>query len=134
MATKDQFKGFDMTKNPYEKEAKERWGEETVKASISHIKNLPPETKKTMGTEMDALFSKLANLRTEDPSSRIVQGAMEEMYRFFNASFGYYYSLEAFASLGQMYIKDERFTKNIDSFGKGLSLFLSQAMGIYAMK
>jgi DNA-binding transcriptional MerR regulator len=134
MSTKEQFKGFDMSKNPYEKEAKELWGDETVTASASHIENLLPERKETMGKEMDALFSKLANLKSEDPSSEVAQRAMEEMYRFFNANFGYHYSLEAFAGLGQLYVDDERFTKTIDSFGKGLSSFLSKAMETYARK
>ena len=44
------------------------------------------------------------------------------------------YSLEAFAGLGQMYVDDERFTKNIDKFGEGLAVFMRDAMGIYAGK
>jgi DNA-binding transcriptional MerR regulator len=132
MDANDQFKGFDLTKNPYEKEARKQWGEESVKASQEHIDNLSKEKKYSMGKEMDALFEKLAGLRDEDPSSDKVQKAMEEMYRFFNSNFGYHYSLEAFAGLGQMYVEDERFTKTIDSLGKGLSVFLAKAMRVFA--
>jgi len=39
--------------------------------------------------------------------------------------------LEAFAGLGQMYVDDERFTKNIDQFGEGLAVFMCEAMGVY---
>ena len=42
------------------------------------------------------------------------------------------YSLEAFAGLGQMYVEDERFTKNIDQFGEGLAVFMRDAMEVYA--
>jgi DNA-binding transcriptional MerR regulator len=132
MDEKDRFKGFDLTKNPYEQEARNQWGEETVNASKEHLVNLSKEKKYAMGKEMDALFEKLAGLREEDPSSAKVQKVMEEMYRFFNSSFGYHYSLEAFAGLGQMYVDDERFTKTIDTFGEGLSVFLAKAMGVYA--
>jgi DNA-binding transcriptional MerR regulator len=132
MDANDQFKGFDLTKNPFEKEARELWGDEPVNASQEHIDNLSKEKKYSMGKEMDALFEKLAGLREEDPSSDKVQKVVEELYRFFNSNFGYHYSLEAFAGLGQMYVNDERFTKTIDSFGKGLSVFLAKAMGVYA--
>jgi hypothetical protein len=134
MDVNDQFKGFDFTKNPYEKEARERWGDEIVETSKQYIENLPKGKKYSMGKEMDDLFEKLAELREEDPSSLKVQKAMDEMYRFFNSNFGYHYSLESFAGLGQMYVDDERFTKNIDTFGQGLSSFLSKAMGDYAKK
>ncbi len=57
---------------------------------------------------------------------------MAGMYLYFNDSFGYHYSPEAFKGLGQMYADDERFTKNIDSFGEGLSEFLKEAMSLFA--
>lgn len=56
------------------------------------------------------------------------------MYRHFNQNFGYNYSLEAFAGIGQLYVYDSRFTANIDQYGEGLSKFLAEAMGIYAKK
>jgi len=42
------------------------------------------------------------------------------------------YSLEAFKNLGEMYVNDQRFTKNIDSFGEGLAKFMREAMAVYA--
>jgi hypothetical protein len=33
-----------------------------------------------------------------------------------------------------MYVEDERFTNNIDKFGKGLAAFMRIAMRIYAKK
>ena len=41
------------------------------------------------------------------------------MVRLLNQNFGHHYSLDAFKGLGQMYVEDERFTKNIDQFGEG---------------
>ena len=134
MDTREQFKGFNLSNNPFEEEAKQIWGEGTVNSRTAKIETLAPETKQGVGKERHGWFGMVANVRNEDPSCSIVQDAMDEMYRFFNANFGYHYSLEAFVGLGRMYVEDERFTKTIDSFGKGLSLFLSQAMGIYAMQ
>ena len=37
-----------------------------------------------------------------------------------------------FAVLGELYVQDERFTKNIDQYGEGLAKFMSEAMKIFA--
>jgi hypothetical protein len=81
---------------------------------------------------MDDLFAELARIRHEAPDSSTAQAAMDKMYSHFNSNFGFSYSLEAFAGIGQMYVSDDRFTVNIDKYGSGLSLFLSEAMSIYA--
>lgn len=79
---------------------------------------------------MEELFLGLGKIRFEEPDSLVVQAAMDKMYQFFNKNFGYHYSLEAFAGLGQLYVNDERFLKNIDQYGEGLSVFLSRSMRI----
>lgn len=38
---------------------------------------------------------------------------------------------EIFAGLGQMYTADERFAKDLDSFGAGTAAFLSTAIVVY---
>ena len=81
---------------------------------------------------MDALFTELAEIRAESPGSEVAQKAIAKMYCHFNENFGYQYTLEAFAGVGQLYVSDPRFTENIDRYGEGLSLFLAEAMSIYA--
>jgi len=44
------------------------------------------------------------------------------------------YSPEAFKKLGQMYIEDERFLKNIDQYGEGLARFMCDAMALFSEK
>lgn len=39
---------------------------------------------------------------------------------------------EEFRGIGQLYVDDERFTKNIDQFGEGLAAFMRDAMAVYA--
>ena len=41
---------------------------------------------------------------------------------------------EILAGLGQMYIADERFTKNIDQFGAGTAKLMSDAIAFYCAK
>ncbi|KUO70304.1 MAG: MerR family transcriptional regulator [Clostridia bacterium BRH_c25] len=132
MSIKDKFHGFDFTNNPYEDEARRLWGDKVVDQSNAHIKSLSQNEQEAIAKSMDDLFTNLAKIRNEAPDSATAQAAMDKMYSHFNANFGYRYSLEAFAGVGQMYVTDERFTVNIDKYGDGLSKFLSEAMKIYA--
>lgn len=132
MSNKEKFEGFDFSKNPYEEEARKRWGDEVIDKSKAHLASYSKEDQKEMEKRMGHLFARLASIRHLDPASPEVQKEMTYMFAFFNNSFGYTYSLEAFGGLGQMYVQDERFTKNIDQFGEGLAKFLSEAMTIFS--
>jgi len=131
MSQKDKFKGFDLTNNPYKEEARALWGNEPVDKSSAYISSLSKANQNKLSTGMDSLFTELAKVKNESPASKTVQNEIDKMYRFFNANFGYNYSLKAFASVGQLYIADERFKENIDKYGSRLSVFLAEAMKIY---
>ncbi len=129
MTNEEKFKGFDFSKgNQYEAEARERWGGEAVDKANKKAKDFGPE----MGEEMNRIYLNLASLRQLDPASDEAQEAIGEWYDLLNKMGDY--SLEAFAGLGQMYVDDERFRKNIDRFGEGLAVFMCGAMGVYANK
>ena len=40
-------------------------------------------------------------------------------------------TIDMLEGLGQIYVSDKRFTKNIDKYKSGLALFMSKAIGIY---
>lgn len=128
MTNEEKFKGFDFSKNPYEQEARDRWGDKAVDESNKKAAQFGPE----FGEEMNRIYFKLADIRHLDPKSNEAQAGIEEWFNLLNKMGTY--SLEAFAGLGQMYVDDERFTKNIDKFGEGLAVFMRDAMGIYAGK
>ena len=132
MTQKEKFDGFDFSKNPYEEEARRLWGNETVERSNAFLESKSGEEREVMAKTMDELFKELAAIRKEAPDSEVAQRAIDRMYRLFNESFGYHYTLDVFAGIGKMYVDDERFTRNIDKYGEGLSVFLSNAMRIYA--
>ncbi|RST74386.1 MerR family transcriptional regulator [Siminovitchia acidinfaciens] len=131
MSNEEKFEGFDFRHNPYEKEARERWGDKAVDQSNAKLAGMSEEEQKAMGEKMNAIYRELAALRQESPASEEAQAAIKEWYDFLNSNFGSY-SLDAFKGLGQMYVADERFTKNIDKFGKGLAQFMCEAMGVFA--
>lgn len=134
MSLTEKFNGFDMNNNPYAEEARRLWGDEAVDQSEAYIGSLSKEKKDAISKGMDDLFTALSSIREESPSSKTAQQAMEKMYQHFNQNFGYQYTLEAFAGVGQLYITDPRFTKNVDKYGEGLSHFLAEAMRIFAEK
>ncbi len=126
MTNEEKFKGFDFSSNPYEQEARDRWGDEAVDKANKNVAQFGKETQ----DEMNRIYFNLAELRHTDPASPDAQTAIGDWYTFLNKMGNY--SLEAFAGLGEMYVADERFTKNIDKFGEGLAVFMRDAMKVYA--
>ncbi len=133
MSNKEKFDGFDFSHNPYEQEARERWGDKAVDNANFKIGNLSKDEQNALAQESDAIYIKLSALRHDSPESLEAQAAIKEWYDFLGKNFGNY-SLEAFSGLGQMYVDDHRFTQNIDKYGEGLAKFMRDAMAIYADK
>ncbi|MDV2682942.1 MerR family transcriptional regulator [Alkalihalophilus lindianensis] len=128
MTKKERFEGFDFSDNPYEQEARERYGDHAVDEANKKAKGFSKEKQ----DEINNLYRELAAIRHLDPSTDEAQEAIGKWFTLLN-KIGTY-SLDAFKGLGQMYVQDERFTKNIDQFGVGLAQFMCDAMGIYADK
>ncbi|BAQ09080.1 MerR family transcriptional regulator [Bacillus sp. OxB-1] len=125
MTNEEKFKGFDFSHNPYEQEARERWGDQAVDESTKKVAQFGKELE----AEMNRIYIKLADLRHLKPESSEAQEAIGEWYTFLNKIGSY--SLEAFKGLGEMYVADERFTRNIDQFGEGLAEWMRDAMGVH---
>ncbi|GGB42704.1 MerR family transcriptional regulator [Virgibacillus dakarensis] len=130
MSEKERFEGFDFSHNPYEQEARDRWGDKAVDESNAKMNKMSKEEKKAFEDEFNAIYRKLAEIRHTSPESDAAQAGMKEWYDFLNKMGNY--SLDAFKGLGQMYVDDERFTKNIDQFGEGLAVFMRDSMAVYA--
>jgi len=128
MSNQDKFEGFDFSHNPYEKEAREKWGNKAVDKANEKAKNMTAIDQE----KFNKIFRSLAAIRNLSPDSKEAQGEIKEWYQFLNKMGDY--SLEAFKGLGQMYVDDERFTKNIDQFGEGLAKFMRDAMAVYVDK
>lgn len=132
MTNEQKFEGFSFGSNPYEQEARERYGDESVDKSNARIGKMSKKEQADMVSGMNAIYVKLAALRNDAPESEASQAAIQEWYTYLNKIGSY--SLEAFRGLGQMYVEDVRFMNNIDKFGEGLAVFMRDAMAIYADK
>ncbi|MBS4201887.1 MerR family transcriptional regulator [Bacillus sp. FJAT-49732] len=130
MSNKEKFEGFDFSQNPYEQEARERWGDEAVDKSEQKIGNMSKSEKKDFEERFNEIYRKLAAIRHTAPDSKEAQEGIKEWYDFLKTIGDY--SLDAFKGLGQMYVDDERFTRNIDQFGEGLAEFMRDSMAVFA--
>lgn len=131
MTQEERFFGFNKECHKYEEEAKERWGEEVVDESHAKLEKLTINEQKDLANDWDIIFKKLGKLQEKGPEDEAVQLVIKEWYEFLNNNFCTY-SLEAFEGLGQLYIMDERFTKNIDKYGNGVAQLMSEAMRVFA--
>ncbi|SFB06694.1 DNA-binding transcriptional regulator, MerR family [Lentibacillus halodurans] len=130
MGDKEKFAGFDFSKNPYEQEARERWGDRAVDGSNAIINKMSQDEQNAVGEAFDQIYKDLAAIRHKAPDSDEAQEAIKLWYNYLNKIGSY--SLEAFKGLGQMYVDDKRFTNNIDKYGQGLAVFMRDAMAVYA--
>ncbi len=126
MSNQEKFAGFDFSHNPYEQEARERWGDQAVDEANEKAKTMSAFDQE----KFNEIYRHLATLRHLSPDSEEAQAGIHEWYLFLNKMGDY--SLAAFKGLGEMYVEDERFTKNIDQFGEGLSVFMRDTMAVYA--
>ncbi len=126
MSNQEKFEGFDFSHNPYEQEARKKWGDTAVDEANEQTKHMTSHDQE----KFNEIYRRLAALRNLAPDSKEAQKEIHAWYQLLN-TIGTY-SLDAFKGLGQMYVDDERFTNNIDTFGEGLAAFMRDAMACYA--
>lgn len=130
------FKEFDMTeiektKKEYAQEVKERWGNtDAYIESERKMKNYGAEEWKQISDESGRILKAFADSRDEAPESDEAQELVGQWQAFITDKY-YTCTNEILAGLGEMYISDERFTKNIDSYGAGTADFIAKAIKIY---
>lgn len=126
---KQLFDGFDPSE--YEDEARQRWGGGREFAeSMERTRKYTRADWEKIKAEAGEIYGNIANLMDRDPGDEAVQEWVGRWHEHINKWY-YSCSLEVFRGLGEMYVQDERFTKNIDKTRPGLARFLRDAMQIY---
>ena len=127
MSAKEQFAGLQWDHNPYEQEARDKWGNESVDQSNKKLNSFSKEQQQAISEQWEQLYEQLASRIGTAVDSLETQQLTAEWFHMLNNNFGTY-SYDAFIGLGQMYVMDERFTKNIDRYGSGLAQYMCEAM------
>ena len=114
----------------YFDEAKERWGDTAAWREFEERSVSADDA----ADGLMKLFAKLGELKELPPDSNEVQAAVKKIQQYITEHF-YKCTDEIFAGLGEMYVADERFKKNIDKAGgAGTARFARDAIRIYCNK
>ena len=133
------FKEFDSTeienmKENYAAEAKERWGNTDAYAeSEKRTRRYDASKWQEIQTVSDSIFRQFAEHMDKPAAHPAVQALVKQWQDFLTDNF-YNCTNEILQGLGQMYVTDVRFTKNIDKHAKGLAVFISGAIDSYCNK
>lgn len=125
MKTKNEYEAL---KNQYAEEAKQRWGntdayKESESRNTDFSKSAPL---------LDAVFEEFAELNRAgaSPESEPAKIMAEKLQQCITDNF-YTCTDDILKGLGQMYVADERFRKNIDRHGEGTAEFVSACIKNY---
>jgi DNA-binding transcriptional MerR regulator len=139
MKDNEKFEGFkkklvEDNEKKYGQEIREKYGEESVKASNAKMMNMTEaqyvEFEKLGQEVLDTLEKAFA---TGDPAGELGQKTAD-LHRQWLCYTWDSYNKEAHAGLAQMYVDDERFTAFYDKKQPGLAVFLRDAIHIYTSK
>ena len=119
--------------NKFETEVHERWG--NTDAYCEHerkTKNYGKEKWAEINDGLMAIFAEFAACKNSGASvdSAEVQALVAKLQAHITANY-YTCTDEILAWLGQMYVADERFSKNIDKYGEGTAEFVAGAIGMF---
>lgn len=130
------FQQFDMTaieanRKKYAAEVKERWGETAAYAeSEEKTKRYDEGQWEALSGEGYAILHEFGEIRHSQPEDEAAQALVKKWQDYITARF-YHCTKEILSCLGQMYVADERFTKNIDRFGEGTAAFMAASIAVY---
>lgn len=133
------FEEFDMSEierhqKQYQEEAQQRWGHtETYKQSMKRASKYTKQDWARIAADSDRIYKSLAQNMDKDPSHPTVQDLIAQWQQHITENY-YNCDKNILSCLGQMYVEDQRFTENIDKYGKGLAHFMSKAIEIYCSK
>ncbi|MGE5370436.1 MAG: MerR family transcriptional regulator [Solirubrobacterales bacterium] len=135
MSKREMFKGmareaWDRHRSEYAEEARALYGSETVDRSDRRFEALTDDERAQAMENWEAIYKALARHIGGDPTDPEVQELVAAKRAHISRYF-YDCTLEIFRGLGELYVSDSRFTKNIDRYGEGLAAFLQQAIGAY---
>ena len=120
----------------YETEARSRWGNtDAYREHEQKTKNYTKEKWAETNDGLIAIFAEFAALKNDGFAANTpeVQSLVGKLQDFITQNY-YTCTDEILAGLGEMYVADERFKKNIDKYGEGTAEFAAEGIKIYVEK
>ena len=120
----------------YEIEARERWGDtDAYREHEQKTKNYTKEKRAEVNDGLMVIFAEFAACRRSGASvdSAEAQALVAKLQAHITANY-YTCTDEILVGLGEMYVADERFKKNIDKYGEGTAEFASKAITVFCQE
>lgn len=130
MSAKVMFNGFED--NPYEEEARARWGDKAVDGSAARMQTWTPDQAEQARTGFDEARDQLNRLKNDGVSvdeaqvQEVVHGHYQWICLFWTPE------RDSYKGLADLYYDDERFRQNIGNGDDSLVAYLRDAMKVYA--
>ena len=126
----------DNMNDKYTAEAHGRWGAtDAYREHEQKTKNYTKEKWAEANDGLMAIFAEFATCKAKGatPDSDEAHALVAKLQAHITANY-YTCTDEILAGLGQMYVADERFKKNIDKYGEGTAEFAAEAIAVYCRK
>lgn len=122
---------YENERNKYIDEAKEKWGD-TAAFKEFESKKLSENEQKNAENGLEELIEDFAKCKNDgvNPDDSMAQELVKRWQVFITKNY-YTCTKEILFSLGQMYVGDERFKKNIDKHGENTAEFITNAITKY---
>ena len=129
------MKAFDNSEfEKYRSEAQERWGSsDAYKEHAEKTKAYGKDKWSNLAADMDRIFGEFAVCMKNGtaPEAEESQSLVKKLQSHISENY-YNCTKEILRGLGQMYVADERFKKNIDQHADGTAAYVSEAIAHYS--
>ncbi|MGM8215519.1 TipAS antibiotic-recognition domain-containing protein [Bacillaceae bacterium W0354] len=139
MDKNEMFNSFDISEieehqKKYSRETEEKYGHtDAYKESQRRTSQYGEKEWKKIKEESDNIYKDFVSLMDHEPSDEAVLDVVQRFQNHISTHF-YECNLEILRGLGNMYIDDPRFTKNLDQYREGLAAFMREAFHAYCDK
>lgn len=136
MSKQEMFEPFDMKRieehqKQYEQEVKEQYGStDAYKESARRTAAYKEDDWKRIHAESEAIYRGIVGAMHKGAADEEVQRYVEQFRSHITSTY-YDCTPDIFQGLGDLYVNDPRFTKNIDKYQEGLAVFLREAIHVY---
>jgi len=118
----------------YAKEVKEKFGETSqYKEFKEKTENYSKDKWNDLYSKLNDIFKSFSQIMQYSPDCKDAQDLVSGLQKFISSNY-YHCSDEMLNNLGQMYVCDDRFCKNIDKIKPGLAKFVSKSIEAYCNK
>ena len=128
------MKAFDNAEFETRKaEAQERWGKtDAYREHVEKTKGYDAGKWNALAADMDIIFGAFARCMESGcaPTAKEAQSLVKKLQDHISANY-YTCTVEILSGLGQMYVADERFKRNIDKHADGTAAFACAAIACY---